>query len=132
MRNQDKKRMLTATVIIGFICIIMVVLEMCIRDSGYAALQSYDWPGNVRELENTVHRIVVSSKENMISGLDIESGGLRNPCSFVWIFEPIYFYIKFKMVPGASHQEPFCLQSEKKLRLLFYFFLAHPYWPMIY
>lgn len=26
MRNQDKKRMLTATVIIGFICIIMVVL----------------------------------------------------------------------------------------------------------
>lgn len=40
-------------------------------------------------------------------------GGLRNPCSFVWIFEPIYFYIKFKMVPGASHQEPFCLQSER-------------------
>ena len=39
-------------------------------------------------------------------------GGLRNPCSFVWIFEPIYLYIKFKMVPGASHQEPFCLQSE--------------------
>ena len=27
----------------------------------------------MRELENTVHRIVVSSKENMISGLDIES-----------------------------------------------------------
>ena len=39
-------------------------------------------------------------------------GGLRKPCSFVWIFEPIYLYIKFKMVPGASHQEPFCLQSE--------------------
>ena len=34
-------------------------------------------------------------------------GGLRKPCSFVWIFEPIYLYIKFKMVPGASHQEPF-------------------------
>ena len=44
-----------------------------IDENGYAALQSYDWPGNVRELENTVHRIVVSSKENMISGLDIES-----------------------------------------------------------
>ncbi|WP_197092227.1 transposase, partial [Enterocloster citroniae] len=39
-------------------------------------------------------------------------GGLRKPCSFVWIFEPIYLYIKFKMVPGASHPEPFCLQSE--------------------
>lgn len=44
-----------------------------IDENGYAALQSYDWPGNVRELENTVHRIVVSSKENMISGLDIEA-----------------------------------------------------------
>lgn len=39
-------------------------------------------------------------------------GGLRKPCSFVWIFEPIYLYIKFKMVPGAMHPEPFCLQSE--------------------
>ena len=38
-------------------------------------------------------------------------GGLRKPCSFVWIFEPIYLYIKFKMVPGAMHPEPFCLQS---------------------
>lgn len=47
-------------------------------------------------------------------------GGLRNPCSFVWIFEPIYFYIKFKMVPGASHQEPFCLQSETLRRGFFY------------
>lgn len=42
-------------------------------------------------------------------------GGLRKPCSFVCIFEPIYLYIKFKMVPGASHQEPFCLQSEPGL-----------------
>ena len=39
-------------------------------------------------------------------------GGLRKPCYFVWIFEPIYLYIKFKMVPGAMHPEPFCLQSE--------------------
>lgn len=43
-------------------------------------------------------------------------GGLRKPCSFVCIFEPIYLYIKFKMVPGASHQEPFCLQSEQTAR----------------
>lgn len=44
-----------------------------IDENGYAALQSYNWPGNVRELENTVHRMVVSSKENLITGLDIES-----------------------------------------------------------
>lgn len=43
-------------------------------------------------------------------------GGLRKPCSFVCIFEPIYLYIKFKMVPGASHQEPFCLQSGQPLK----------------
>ena len=29
-------------------------------------------------------------------------GGLRKPCSFVCIFEPIYLYIKFKMVPGTN------------------------------
>lgn len=46
-------------------------------------------------------------------------GGLRKPCSFVCIFEPIYLYIKFKMVPGASHQEPFCLQSEQRISPLF-------------
>ena len=44
-----------------------------IDENGCAALQSYNWQGNVRELENTIHRIVVSSKENMISGLDIEA-----------------------------------------------------------
>ena len=43
-------------------------------------------------------------------------GGLRKPCSFVWIFEPIYLYIKFKMVPGAMHPEPFCLQSEPLIK----------------
>ena len=47
-------------------------------------------------------------------------GGLRKPCSFVCIFEPIYLYIKFKMVPGASHQEPFCLQSEMYINIHFY------------
>lgn len=43
------------------------------------------------------------SKET--GNLEMEKGRAKEPLSFVWIFEPIYFYIKFKMVPGASHQE---------------------------
>ena len=39
-------------------------------------------------------------------------GGLRKASSFVRVLEPIYLYIKSKMVSDASHPEPFCLQSE--------------------
>ena len=59
-------------------------------------------------------------------------GGLRKPCSFVCIFEPIYLYIKFKMVPGASHQEPFCLQSDrcfKKTAVFLMFFETVNHFP---
>ena len=52
-------------------------------------------------------------------------GGLRKPCSFVWIFEPIYFKRKFKMVPGAMHPEPFCLQSETAGACRFFLFINH-------
>ena len=38
---------------------------------------------------------------------------LENGCSSAWILEWIYLYMKFKMVPGVSHQEPFCLQSKQ-------------------
>ena len=34
--------------------------------SALSRLYSYDWPGNVRELENTVHRLVISSRGNVI------------------------------------------------------------------
>ena len=33
-----------------------------------AKLYEYDWPGNVRELENAVHRMVISSRGNVIDG----------------------------------------------------------------
>ncbi|MGI6212061.1 MAG: sigma-54 interaction domain-containing protein [Anaerovoracaceae bacterium] len=35
-------------------------------------LYDYDWPGNVRELENVVHRLVISSRENIISGVEVD------------------------------------------------------------
>ncbi len=36
-------------------------------------LDAYDWPGNVRELENLIHRTVISVREHIITGDDIES-----------------------------------------------------------
>lgn len=42
-----------------------------ISDEGYKVLMNYDWPGNVRELENAVHRMVINSRENIISGVDV-------------------------------------------------------------
>lgn len=34
----------------------------------YDELQEYHWPGNVRELENTVHRLYISEKGDIIDG----------------------------------------------------------------
>ena len=42
-----------------------------ISEEGYKVLMNYDWPGNVRELENAVHRMVINSRENIISGVDV-------------------------------------------------------------
>lgn len=36
-------------------------------------LYRYDWPGNVRELENMVHRMVISTRANIIDGEDVDS-----------------------------------------------------------
>jgi Nif-specific regulatory protein len=36
-------------------------------------LMEYDWPGNVRELENTIERLVIMSKEDTITAMDIPS-----------------------------------------------------------
>lgn len=42
------------------------------NEDAFSKLQTYDWPGNVRELENTVHRIIINTKDDIISGVDVE------------------------------------------------------------
>jgi len=37
-----------------------------ISEGAMSLLMSYDWPGNVRELENTIHRAVILSTDNII------------------------------------------------------------------
>jgi DNA-binding NtrC family response regulator len=37
-----------------------------ISDGAMSLLTHYDWPGNVRELENTIHRAVILSSDNII------------------------------------------------------------------
>jgi transcriptional regulator with PAS, ATPase and Fis domain len=49
-----------------------------ITQDGYTALAAYNWPGNVRELENTVHRLIINSTGNVITGLDVETMLNRN------------------------------------------------------
>ncbi|MBQ2492458.1 MAG: sigma 54-interacting transcriptional regulator [Bacteroidales bacterium] len=39
----------------------------------YRELMAYHWPGNVRELENTVHRLYITEKTDIIDGVDVES-----------------------------------------------------------
>jgi len=53
------------------------LLKEITRD-GYTALAAYNWPGNVRELENTVHRLIINSTGNVITGLDVETMLNRN------------------------------------------------------
>lgn len=49
-----------------------------ISQDGYTALAAYNWPGNVRELENTVHRLIINSAGNAITGLDVDELLNRN------------------------------------------------------
>lgn len=42
------------------------------KKSALESLMKYKWPGNVRELENTVHRILINSRENFISDRDVD------------------------------------------------------------
>lgn len=44
-----------------------------IDEDGFAALRNYDWPGNVRELENTVHRMIINTRGNLITAMEVES-----------------------------------------------------------
>jgi transcriptional regulator with PAS, ATPase and Fis domain len=43
------------------------------------AMLAYAWPGNVRELENTVHRLVINSREDSIGEEDVRRALNRNP-----------------------------------------------------
>ncbi|NVM21055.1 MAG: sigma-54-dependent Fis family transcriptional regulator [Desulfobacterales bacterium] len=40
-------------------------------ENAMKALIEYDWPGNVRELENTVERLVVFARDNIITSQDL-------------------------------------------------------------
>jgi len=42
-----------------------------LSDQALAALEHYHWPGNVRELENTLHRAVILTKDNIIRPSDL-------------------------------------------------------------
>ncbi|MBR3260849.1 MAG: sigma 54-interacting transcriptional regulator [Firmicutes bacterium] len=39
----------------------------------YKELMEYHWPGNVRELENTVHRLYITERGDVIDGADVSS-----------------------------------------------------------
>lgn len=59
-------------------------------------LAAYDWPGNVRELENLVHRVVISLREHIISGEDVEAALNEN------IYEDLVINLKRSMRTSAS------------------------------
>lgn len=48
-------------------------LEKVLSPAALSRLYQYDWPGNVRELENAVHRMVISSRGNVIGEEDADS-----------------------------------------------------------
>ncbi len=48
-------------------------IEKNFSPSAYQKLDAYHWPGNVRELENTVHRLYISAKTDIIDGEIVDS-----------------------------------------------------------
>lgn len=46
-------------------------LEKELSPGALTALYHYDWPGNVRELENVIHRLVISSRNIVLSEEDV-------------------------------------------------------------
>ena len=59
-------------------------------------LAAYDWPGNVRELENLVHRVVISIREHIVSGEDVEAVLNEN------IYEDLVINVKRTMQTSTS------------------------------
>ena len=53
-------------------------VEKELAPSAFQALFKYDWPGNVRELENTIQRIIINTKDYVITGKDVNAIILRD------------------------------------------------------
>ena len=47
-------------------------VQKALSPAALGQLYKYHWPGNVRELENVMHRLVISSKEVVISAEDVD------------------------------------------------------------
>ena len=47
-------------------------LEKKFSQDAYRQLEEYSWPGNVRELENTVHRLYIAQKGDIIDGYAVD------------------------------------------------------------
>lgn len=47
-------------------------LEKTIDAEGIEKLEKYHWPGNVRELENTIHRLYIGGRTDVITGEDVD------------------------------------------------------------
>ena len=47
-------------------------VEKELSDGALRAMYNYSWPGNVRELENIIHRLIISTKGNIIDTEDVD------------------------------------------------------------
>ena len=93
-----------------------------ISQEAYEALMRYEWPGNVRELENTVHRMVINVKEDVISGIDAERMIHQNAYNdnFIDVRDRYYSGSKFDFDEIIAEQESrlvsYALKTEKTTR----------------
>lgn len=53
-------------------------VEKEFSEDAYRQLEEYHWPGNVRELENTVHRLYIAEKDDVIDGYAVDELINRN------------------------------------------------------
>jgi transcriptional regulator with PAS, ATPase and Fis domain len=57
--------------------------EPRLSPTALAVLMAHDWPGNVRELENTIHRALVLTTDDVIESNSLEIGSLTRYLSVV-------------------------------------------------
>ncbi|QAT43261.1 sigma-54 interaction domain-containing protein [Aminipila luticellarii] len=73
-------------------------------------LAKYNWPGNVRELENLIHRAVISVKDHVITGDDVQEVLREN------VYEDLVMNLKHHMKYSSSLDfEKIMEQQEKQL-----------------
>ncbi|HYE68969.1 MAG TPA: sigma 54-interacting transcriptional regulator [Anaerovoracaceae bacterium] len=78
--------------------------------TAFTILANYNWPGNVRELENLVHRAMISVKDHIITGDDIQAVLNEN------IYEDLVLDLKRSMRSSSSLDfEKILEQQEKQL-----------------